>query len=227
MESMEYGSSKWSLSHRVHAKRYSECISTYFCADGPPWDMERRQYVAALGTVLASGLAGCSDGESPENGNGEGTPTAKPTATPGDGEGTPHPDAEEWHTTYREALESEDVEVDFSDVAGRRLVLDYNTYTTTEEDLVKEVELVAHTFAEVLESDWEIETAELWVLDPEIDDPQREAIMSYLVEAEWARTWRDGDLSDEGLLENINGTVEAYPRYREKYGSSETATDSS
>jgi hypothetical protein len=168
--------------------------------------VQRRKYVATLGAALTTGLAGCGGNDSPPNDGAEDTPTG----TPGSGTDSPRSDSEEWYSTYREALESNDIDVEFADVAGERMVVDYNTHTTNQEALVDEVRVVAETYAKVLEPDWELETAELWVLDPEIDDPQREAIMSYLVESQWARAWRDDELSDEAFMNNILDTVESY-----------------
>ncbi|MFQ3320285.1 MAG: hypothetical protein ACI80F_002364 [Natronomonas sp.] len=172
--------------------------------------MQRRRYLAALSTVATVGLAGCGGEESPDNGE-SGTPTDTPRSTPSDG--TPHSDAEEWHTTYRDALEAEGIKVDFSTVTNRRLVLDYNTNTTTRDALFEEATLVAETYANVLEPSWELDVAELWALDPEIDDPQNEAIMSYLVQTKWAREWKAGNLSDDEFINNVSNTAELYKKY--------------
>jgi|GEM_PF-4900030 len=172
--------------------------------------MERRRYLATLGTVATVGLAGCGGDQSPDNGE-----SSTPTETPPPASGTKTSDTspEDWHAIYRDALEERGINVDFSTVTNQRLVLDYNTNTTTQDALFNEATLVAETYANVLEPNWELDVAELWALDPEIDDPQEEAIMSFLVQTEWARKWKNDNLSDNEFVSKVSDTSELYKDY--------------
>jgi len=175
--------------------------------------MERRQYVATLGTLTVTGLAGCGDNSSDE------TPTETPTETTT----PPSDDPEDWQETYRSALEQNDIDVDFIDVNEQRLVLDYNTQTTERAAFLRELEVVATTYSNVVAETWDIESAELWAIDPEIEQAGEDALASALVQNEWAFAHQNDELTTNEFMNNVVDTLELYEPFRDRYGE-ETST---
>lgn len=169
--------------------------------------MRRRQYVAAVGTALATGLAGCGDDEPSDDTDSPSTPTHTPGSD----------DPEDWKETYRATLEAEGIDVDFADVTESTLIVDYTTDTTEVGDFLRELETAVTAYAEVAADSWTVEAAELWVLDPEIEAEGEETLASFLVRTEWAYDWQADELTTNELMENVLGTAERYEPYSERY----------
>ena len=73
-------------------------------------------------------------------------------------------------------------------------------------------------YASVLETDWEIDFAEVWVLDPDAGSSEEESILSYVIENEWVFEWRENAISDEELMDRVLDSVEAYQGFQNRYG---------
>ena len=73
-------------------------------------------------------------------------------------------------------------------------------------------------YASVLETDWEIGFAEVWVLDPDAGSSEEESIISYVIENEWVFEWREDAISDEELMDRVLDSVEAYQGFQNRYG---------
>ena len=174
--------------------------------------MNRRGYLALTGVTLCAGLAGCSGNsteeptdEPSEETNGE-TPSADPVSD------------EEMENAFREALSERGIEIDHLDVTEERIVMDYITTTTTEAELLEEMEVVTFAYTDVVTRGWDVTLAELWILDPDVDDPIEEAIASYVVENEWAFEWQDGEIDDNELMSRVVDSIEPYEQFRNRYG---------
>lgn len=73
-------------------------------------------------------------------------------------------------------------------------------------------------YASVVEVDWEIDFAEVWVLDPDAGSSEEESILSYVIENEWVFEWRGDAISDEELMDRVLDSVEAYQGFQNRYG---------
>ncbi len=176
--------------------------------------MHRRHYLATLGGVLTVGLAGCGNDNQPS--------TTTPTDTPTD---TPSDNPNDWETAYQDALETEDIDVEFVEVNNRRLVIDYTSHEPDRAAFLREMETITTAYGEVVADTWTVEAAELWALDPDIEEAGQEELVSYLVQTEWARAWQANELSTNDLMEDVLETVEFYPAFRDRYGATPTPTD--
>ena len=172
--------------------------------------MDRRQYVAALGTLVATGLAGCGDSE--ETPDGTDNETEAPTATPAS------EDPDDWQTTYHSALEEGDIQVEFIEANEGWMVVDYATETTEVGAFLRELETAATTYADVVAETWSVQGTQLWVIDPTIETPGEDAIASFVVRNEWALALQSGNMTTNEFMENVLGTAERYEPYRDRYG---------
>lgn len=171
--------------------------------------MHRRHYLAATGIALTTAVAGCSSPDG--DGNEDGTPTPRETTdgtpTPdGDTDGSSSSDEGESVSALRAELEDRDVDIYDLFRDGPYVILDYFTRAEDENDeaLDEEIVAISRAFAEVVEDfDEGLERMEcLALLDEET------YVDVFDVQAEWARDYAAGDLSDEEYTQNVIGTLE-------------------
>lgn len=169
--------------------------------------MHRRHYLTAAGVALTTAVAGCSD----SNGDGtEGeTPAPQETTdeTPtSDDDGSTQNDEGENVSALRATLEDRDVDIYDLFRDGPYVILNYFTQAEDENDeaLDEEIVAISRAFAEVVDQfDQDLETMECLALRDE-----ETYVDVFDVEAEWARDYAAGDLSDEEYTQNVIDTLE-------------------
>lgn len=174
--------------------------------------MRRRQYLASFATLSTVAVAGCSGDEEPEE-----TPTEEPPETPTDDDdetddqNTETEDPEDTPTEQPEitaklfdALEERGIDVDYLDVEGRWVVLEYNTDAEAPEELDSDASTVALAYAEHVDDFDGVEGIEAWAIGPDGG-----LVGRFHAEAGWAQAFADGDSTEDGYLAEVHGTIQA------------------
>lgn len=167
--------------------------------------MHRRHYLAAATSALTIALTGCSGGDGADGATPTPTPTDDtPTEETPDGSTPIEPSGD--IDVLRSALEERDIEIHALFRDGAYITLDYFTQaeSETDEQLDEEIVAITRAFAEVVnEYDQGLETLECLALVNE-----GEFLDQFDVQAEWARSYAAGELSDEEYTQRVIDTLE-------------------
>jgi hypothetical protein len=165
--------------------------------------MHRRHYLAAATSALTIALAGCSGGDGADGATPTPTENTPTEETPDDA--TPiEPSGD--IDVLRSALEDRDIDIDALFRDGPYITLDYFTQaeSETDEQLDEEIVAVSQAFAETVdEYDQGLETLECLALVNE-----GEFLDQFDIQAEWARSYAAGELSDEEYTQRVIDTLE-------------------
>ena len=186
--------------------------------------MRRRQYLASFATLSTVAVAGCGGDEPDPDGdpgaNGDDPPedgTDDPDDTDDDTDDGNDDEPAETPTGIHEVsdvaealgdtLADNGIDVDYLDVEGSWVVLEYYTDAEVPEDLDSDATTVALAYADHVDDFDEFENVEGmegWALDNEGG-----LVGRFHIEAGWARAFADGDSTEDGYLAEVHGTIQA------------------